>query len=231
MYNANLPSGSEPPGAARLLKSTLMAAAVATVLLVTTVLPAEYGIDPTGIGRALGLTQMGEIKAQLAQEAAADTAPAEAPPPTAPDQSARIAALEAQLAAAMDRLAQRPAESAAPPPATAAAPAPAPAPAWRDEISIVLTPGQGVEYKLTMKANAEAEFEWVSSGGTLSFDEHGDGDGKSISYQKGRGIFDDRGVIKAAFDGNHGWFWRNRTKDEVTLTLRTRGDYGELKRQ
>ncbi len=31
------------------------AAALAAVLLVTVVLPAEYGLDPTGIGRALGL--------------------------------------------------------------------------------------------------------------------------------------------------------------------------------
>jgi len=42
------------------------------VLLLTTVLPAEYGIDPTGAGRVLGLTQMGEIKVRLAREAAAD---------------------------------------------------------------------------------------------------------------------------------------------------------------
>ena len=38
------------------------------------VLPAEYGIDPTGVGRALGLTQMGEIKVQLAEEAKIETA-------------------------------------------------------------------------------------------------------------------------------------------------------------
>jgi len=47
------------------------------------VLPAEYGIDPTGIGRALGLTPMGEIKMSLAAEAraeervATETAPAQ----------------------------------------------------------------------------------------------------------------------------------------------------------
>ena len=231
MYNANTPSGSELPGAARLLKSTLLAIAVAAVLLVTTVLPAEYGIDPTGIGRALGLTQMGEIKTQLAQEAAADTAPAEALPPPAPDQSARIAALEAQLAAATARLAAVAAPSSAAAPDTTAAPAPAAVPAWRDEITIVLTPGHGIEYKLVMKANAEAEYEWSVDGGSVNFDTHGDGGGKSISYEKGRGAVADRGVLKAAFDGNHGWFWRNRSKADVTLTLRTRGDYTELQRK
>jgi hypothetical protein len=41
--------------AARLLRATVLAAAAAAVLLVLVVLPAEYGIDPTGAGRATGL--------------------------------------------------------------------------------------------------------------------------------------------------------------------------------
>lgn len=64
----------EPSSPRRLARSTLIALLVATLLLVTVVLPAEYGIDPTGLGRALGLTQMGEIKTRLAKEAAADAA-------------------------------------------------------------------------------------------------------------------------------------------------------------
>lgn len=43
------------PDAGRLARATLFAAATAAVLLVTVILPAEYGIDPTGLGRALGL--------------------------------------------------------------------------------------------------------------------------------------------------------------------------------
>ena len=39
-----------------LLKATVAAFAVAAVLLVAVVLPAEYGVDPTGVGTALGLT-------------------------------------------------------------------------------------------------------------------------------------------------------------------------------
>jgi len=35
-------------------------------------LTAEYGTDPTGVGNVLGLTEMGEIKQQLAREAAED---------------------------------------------------------------------------------------------------------------------------------------------------------------
>ena len=43
------------PSAKSLATATLLSAVVAAVLLVTVILPAEYGVDPTGVGRALGL--------------------------------------------------------------------------------------------------------------------------------------------------------------------------------
>lgn len=43
------------PSTRRLIKTTIVAAVVSLVILVTTILPAEYGIDPTGAGRLLGL--------------------------------------------------------------------------------------------------------------------------------------------------------------------------------
>ena len=54
-----------------LIRSTLLAAAGGAVILTLLWLPAEYGIDPTGVGRMLGLTEMGDIKQQLYAEAAA----------------------------------------------------------------------------------------------------------------------------------------------------------------
>ena len=68
------------PTSRQLVRSTLVALAVAALLLVTVVLPAEYGIDPTGIGRLTGLAEMGEIKSQLAEEAEADRAAAAGAP-------------------------------------------------------------------------------------------------------------------------------------------------------
>ena len=46
----------EAPSKAKLLKATGVALAVALVLLFVAILPAEYGIDPLGAGKALGLT-------------------------------------------------------------------------------------------------------------------------------------------------------------------------------
>ena len=72
MYNAEKPSDADLPSSQQLLKSTIVAAIAAVAILVTVVLPAEYGVDPTRIGRILGLTEMGEIKQQLDEEAEAD---------------------------------------------------------------------------------------------------------------------------------------------------------------
>jgi hypothetical protein len=47
----------------RIVLATSVALLVAAVLLVTTVLPAEYGIDPLGTGRLLGLTALADASA------------------------------------------------------------------------------------------------------------------------------------------------------------------------
>ena len=44
------------PSLARLARTTVFAMAVAGILLVAFVLPSEYGIDPIGTGKMLGLT-------------------------------------------------------------------------------------------------------------------------------------------------------------------------------
>ena len=62
MFNAEIPKDVELPSSKKLIKSTVVAAVSAVVVLVTCVMPAEYAIDPTGVGKFLGLTKMGEIK-------------------------------------------------------------------------------------------------------------------------------------------------------------------------
>ena len=46
------------PTVPQLIKATGLALLAAGAILITTVLPAEHGIDPTGIGKALGLTAL-----------------------------------------------------------------------------------------------------------------------------------------------------------------------------
>jgi hypothetical protein len=171
MFNANRPDERDLPTTGQLIRSTLIAIGVAIVLLVTIVLPSEYAIDPTGIGRALGLTPMGEIKQQLAAEAHSDEMAAQAPVEAAPA-AAPAAIAEAQPA-------QVPAEPA---------PAPAPAaPGKTDEASFTLKPSEGTEYKLTMREGAKVAFTWSVEGGVVNYDLHGTArTGAETSYRKGR---------------------------------------------
>jgi hypothetical protein len=99
---------------------------------------------------------------------------------------------------------------------------------------VTLKPGQGAEVKLTMNKDSRVRYEWASAGGPVNFDTHGDPYNAPREfyhgYGKGRATPEDKGVLEAAFDGNHGWFWRNRTNKPVTVTLRTEGDYIAIKR-
>lgn len=200
MYNSNMPSPAELPTTRQLIRSTLIALVSAIVLLFTVVLPSEYGVDPTGIGRMLGLTEMGEIKTRLEQEAAEDA-----------DAKAKPLAEQARSPA--------PANT----PSTSAN-------LWRDEITFTLAPGQGIEIKLTMTEGDKAVYAWRVEGGVVNYDTHGDALVKSISYAKGRGVAADEGELVAAFTGSHGWFWRNRGDAEVTVILKTGGTYASIKR-
>lgn len=103
------------------------------------------------------------------------------------------------------------------------------APEWRDEVSYTLDPGEGIEVKLAMQEGQIARFAWTANGSVVNFDQHGDGSGQKISYEQGRAVPEMAGELTAAFSGNHGWFWRNRTEAPVTVTLRTGGDYVELR--
>jgi hypothetical protein len=234
-----------------LIRSTLIASGAAAAMLTVVYLPAEYGIDPTGFGAVLGLTEMGQIKQQLYAEAEADAAAASVT--LDPATLERLARIESQLAAigavigapaqTVEAVAAAPAAQPEPAPAPDAAPevtaepAPAqttaavgaPASGWRDEASYSLAPGEGIEVKLVMEAGQTARFEWTANGSVVNYDTHGDGSGQKISYEQGRSVPDQAGELTAAFTGNHGWFWRNRTDAPVTITLRTAGDYAEIK--
>ena len=199
MFNTQLPTQSELPTSRQLLRSTVIAVGVAAALLVTVVMPSEYAIDPTGVGHVLGLTQMGEMKITLAEEAAAD--------------------------AAVQQVAAVP----------VAEPAAEPQPALKsDEITVTLKPGEASEIKLEMLDKATVSYEWATDGVPVNHDTHGEPyngpKGYYHSYSKAKQVKGDKGEFTAIFDGTHGWFWRNRSNRDVTITLKTKGEYLSVKR-
>jgi len=209
MYNSNIPTRQELPSTGKLIKSTIIAVVVAAVLLLVVVLPAEYGIDPTGGGNLLGLQKMGEIKASLAKELA--------------DELVNMQAKEDAITAktkAIDEFVQAEKLKAE------AAPS-----ASKHEMQVTLAPDAATEIKVAMSENGEVQYVWWTDGGKANFDLHGDSEELNIdyhSYRKGSQQ-KSRGTLVAAFDGSHGWFWRNRTGVTITITLQTSGEYTDIK--
>ena len=70
MAHIDSPTPDMLPSPRKLRRWTVVAVVGVAFVIVAAVLPAERGVDPTGIGRMIGLTQMGEIKVALAKEVA-----------------------------------------------------------------------------------------------------------------------------------------------------------------
>ena len=156
----------------------------------TVISPSEYGLDPTGIGRALGYARTSDATTETVQQTDPETV---SEPVAVPTDSKGDG--------------------------------------WNDEVSVTLEPGEAAEVKLEMLAGGVANYEWSTDTGYLNSDMHAEGSaGETISYRKGRAEFGDSGNLEATFDGNHGWYWRNRSNDTVTIILRVRGEYTEVKR-
>lgn len=197
MHNENIPDYAELPSTAKLIKSTIIAIIIAAVILVTLVLPAEFGIDPTGVGKLTGLQRMGEIKTALAEELE--------------ESEAQPIASNTDDAPAINEPIANPDS-----PRT-------------DELSVTLAPDKSTEIKITMTKGTAVDFTWSTSQGEVFYDLHADS--KEVNYhvyEKGTDSTK-AGTLTAAFDGNHGWYWKNRTNAPVTITLKATGNYQDIK--
>ena len=205
MFNAEKPSLEELPSSSQLLRSTIIAIVGAILILVTVILPAEYGIDPTGAGKVMGLTEMGQIKEELSKEAERDHR-SSLPDRVEPGIAARLLNVFVGTAHAQDKA------------------------AWKDEVRFALKPGETHELKLAMKRGDTADYKMIVEGGRVNFDLHAHSGDKAVTYEKGRGSTGSEGKLVAVFDGNHGWFWRNRDKKPLIVTLKLRGAYSAIER-
>jgi hypothetical protein len=188
--------------------ATLVALLAAAVILVTIVLPAEYGIDWTGIGKLTGLQAMGQDKVKAAKEGLASApspgvpAKASAAPLTGPTSEAPYAS-EATTALRSDA------------------------------VEIPLAPGAEIEYKAILAEGEVMVYEWDAGGAEVRFDFHGEpaaGPANSfLSFKKGAAS-KGSGSLRAPFTGTHGWYWKNVSSQPVTIKLRVTGFHTELKR-
>ena len=160
-----------------LVKALAVAVTLAGVIFVTTVLPAEYNIDPTGIGGILGLTV--------------------------------LVVGVAEPAPGVRGLADDP--------------------AYREDQTMITIPAKsGLEYKFSLQQYGNLSYEWSSGESVLFFDLHGEPEADTTGYFESFAAANGnemKGSITAPFTGSHGWYWLNRSDEEVIVNLKTQGIY------
>jgi hypothetical protein len=187
-----------------LIKASVAATFIAAVILVLFILPAEYNVDPTGFGKAAGLTQLAESQQSQATTAAPPQQMTEAAFSFDTPTAAQLPTVE-QIKAARQTSGVR-----------------------SDTIDIVIPAGKGLEYKLLLGAYMHLEYEWHTDGQPLYFDFHGEPQGDKSGYYESFAITTSnemKGSLTTPFAGSHGWYWKNKSDAPVTVTLMTKGDY------
>jgi hypothetical protein len=183
------------PSLRQLAKTTVIAVAVAALLLVALVLPAEYGIDPLGTGRRLGLTAI-------------------ASPPAATESAETATNPEAALMIPV----QRGSMGEYPRPFKTDVHEIVLAPREGIEYKYHLEKGAAMFYTWTAATPVIYDFHGERSG-LVS-----DGGPSSESYDKGTRARAS-GSFAAPFGGIHGWYWENPGTTPVTVHLTTSGFY------
>lgn len=172
------PRPEELPSIRALSGAALCGCVLLGLIVLVLILPAEHGMDPTGIGSRLGLTRMGLLKQALA----------------APD-----AHSEGR-------------------------------PSLSHEMTLTLGPDEATEVKMDMKKGYITHYRWKASH-DVRHDTHGDlyaDENAYISYSTGDAVSLDQGEISAIFDGRHGWYWKNEGTQDVTIELKTKGQYSKI---
>ena len=196
------PHNTHPlPTVSQLIKATGLALVVAGLILITTVLPAEHGIDPTGIGKLLGLTALSNQKDVVTKSKGSSEVSAAV---TTPVVSSAGSTSSKQ------------------------------GPLYRaDTRQITLQPGEGLEFKTRLEKGAALIYSWkTQQGEKIDHEFHGEPlQAKADEYESyilEKQVSESSGALIAPFAGTHGWYWNNKNKTPVTVTLNASGFYAEL---
>lgn len=209
------------PNTRQLLKATGLSVVVAALVLVTLVLPAEYGIDPTGIGHRLGLDVL-----NAEPEAAESQMPTAQTPSTVASSEGDTAnaALAVRAEAAFGKSESQTLD--------AGAVSTAMGPLRRNSLSVDLASGKGAEVKSHLKTGEGLVFHWVASA-DVAVDMHGEREGVKnawTSYAVESAQRESSGTFVAPFDGSHGWYWKNNSAEPVTVEIEVVGFQPDLYR-
>jgi len=191
----NDPEGAQPSRRrlGLIVGGGLIAAAAVTVLFV---LPVEYGVDPTGFGRATGLGKLAEPKV-----IAAPTLPA----------GAGSAARAYPMAYRTDTFAIALTAPDTDPDAAAL------------EYKVRMKPGESLVYSWTVSGLANPE-EFYADFHAETPAVPGGAASVNVEYRKGI-MASDNGALVAPIDGVHGWYLQNQSAKPVVVHLKIAGFY------
>ena len=198
----------QAPSGKRLALSVIAALAVAAVVLVAAVLPAEYGIDPTGVGRLLGLTELHQpVRSITVKDVIGGN-----------EHVREVAIPEPGQPTPLPNPAVHQDEPAAPKSAT---------------VTLTLGIDQETEIKAIMREAKVMLYSWHAEGGTVYSDFHGHdpavGGDAFVRYREDQETTGGDGSLVAPFGGEHGWFWKNVSNNSVTVTLNLTGYFDDTK--
>jgi hypothetical protein len=191
----------------RIVRATLWALLAGALITVAVILPAEYGVDPTGFGRLTGLTAM----ARAGQQGAAAPAVAETGAPVNADASGTAPPLTVWAVAHPEKY-------------------------HSETFEVTLKGDEEAEYKATVTRGDSMLYTWrVKEGSQVYFEFHGQPSEGTWpkdyyeSYEKGEST-GGQGAMVAPFTGEHGWFWLNLSEKPVTIVVELAGYYSKFGR-
>lgn len=198
----------QAPSAKRIFTSVIVAAAVAVGVLVAFILPAEYGVDPTGVGGALGLTQMTSGATQTFEVTDNIGGNEQVREVEVPDFGDPVPLPNPDIYQTAE------------------------APAETDTLTIEIPAEGETEIKTVLETNKVIMFSWQVDRGSVYSDFHGHtpeaGPNFFVRYREHQEGTGDSGSLVAPFAGEHGWYWLNYNTHPVTITLTVTGFYEDI---
>ena len=207
--NDNSPiSATEPTSARRLIIGSITAAVVAVLLLLTVVLPAQYGIDPTGIGRLTGLTSLSNAGSQTFEI------------------TDIIGGNE------VIRTVEIPDAGEPTPLPNPAVFQQGDGPPRSETLEISIGAFEETEVKAVLNEGKMIVFSWEVSQGDIYSDYHGHdpslGSEFWVRYREQMEGSNGEGALVAPCGGEHGWYWLNYNEFPVVVTLKVTGYFENL---
>jgi hypothetical protein len=199
-------------GTKKILIATVVALLIGGFIVVAAVLPAEYGIDPTGIGKSIGFNKLYQ--------------------PVENSNSTSAFGVVVQPSVKVLKLEGGGSEPEVVKPEEANYPAPEKQYEEReDSVQVSLKAGKGLEYKVKMLKYGRLKYEWLTSNGIVYADFHGDvkqaNPPKDIYYES-YAIANSNNMIGnllTPYEGRHGWYFKNITGNDLTISIRLKGQY------